>query len=100
MCVATPAGLGRFAPSPSGELHVGNLRTALLAWLFARTSGRRIALRIEDLDARTSADRALGQISDLDALGLTFDGPVVWQSTRLPAYLAAVSELRRRDLIY
>ena len=41
---------GRFAPSPSGELHVGNLRTAMLAWLFARSTGRRFLLRVEDLD--------------------------------------------------
>ena len=45
-----PAGAGRFAPSPSGDLHVGNLRTALLAWLFARSSGRGFLVRLEDLD--------------------------------------------------
>ena len=44
-------GAGRYAPSPTGELHLGNLRTALLAWLFARSSDRRFLLRIEDLDA-------------------------------------------------
>ena len=43
-------GAGRFAPSPSGDLHVGNLRTALLAWLWARSSGRAFLLRVEDLD--------------------------------------------------
>ena len=42
---------GRYAPSPTGDLHVGNLRTAVLAWLFARSTGRRLLLRIEDLDA-------------------------------------------------
>ncbi len=44
-------GAGRYAPSPTGDLHVGNLRTAVLAWLFARSTGRRFLLRIEDLDA-------------------------------------------------
>ena len=44
-------GAGRYAPSPTGELHVGNLRTAVLAWLFARSTGRRFLLRIEDLDS-------------------------------------------------
>ena len=43
-------GAGRFAPSPSGDLHVGNLRTALLAWLFARSTGRSFLVRMEDLD--------------------------------------------------
>ncbi len=50
-------GAGRYAPSPTGELHLGNLRTAVLAWLFARSSGRRFLLRIEDLDARPGAAR-------------------------------------------
>lgn len=45
---------GRFAPSPTGDLHLGNLRTALLAWLFARSSGGRFLLRVEDLDPVTS----------------------------------------------
>lgn len=47
---ARAAGNGRFAPSPSGDLHLGNLRTALLAWLFARSTGRGFLMRIEDLD--------------------------------------------------
>src|SRR5690242_3027766 len=47
----TSSGAGRYAPSPTGELHLGNLRTAVLAWLFARTTGRRFLLRIEDLDS-------------------------------------------------
>jgi glutamyl-tRNA synthetase len=91
---------GRFAPSPSGDLHLGNLRTALLAWLFARTSGRRFALRIEDLDPRTSAACARRQIADLAAIGLTFDGPVVWQSNQGGVYLEAVADLRRDGLVY
>ena len=52
----TPA--GRFAPSPSADLHIGNLRTAVLAWLFARSTGRRFLMRVEDLDDRTDTDIA------------------------------------------
>ncbi|HYN71219.1 MAG TPA: glutamate--tRNA ligase family protein, partial [Nakamurella sp.] len=75
------AGAGRFAPSPSGELHVGNLRTALLAWLFARSTGRGFLVRMEDLDrVAPGADRT--QLADLAAIGLDWDGPVLYQSRR------------------
>ena len=76
MSATAPA--GRFAPSPSGELHVGNLRTAVLAWLFARTTGRRFLLRMEDLD-RTAVGADAGQIADLRALGIGWDPPVIYQ---------------------
>ena len=80
-------GAGRYAPSPTGELHLGNLRTALLAWLFARSTGRRFLLRIEDLDAaRVRPGMADQQLADLAALGITFDGEPVVQSQRLAAY--------------
>ncbi|MBT1003851.1 tRNA glutamyl-Q(34) synthetase GluQRS [Paenarthrobacter sp. DKR-5] len=93
----TPA--GRFAPSPSGELHVGNLRTAMLAWLFARSTGRRFLLRIEDLDrARAGAEQA--QLADLAAIGLDWDGDVVRQSERTPVYEAAIESLRSAGLVY
>ncbi len=90
------AGAGRFAPSPTSDLHVGNLRTALLAWLFARHSGRRFLVRIEDLDtARVAHDPAVAarQLADLQAFGLDWDGEVVRQSDRLAAYAAAVDRL-------
>ncbi|MFT3660408.1 MAG: tRNA glutamyl-Q(34) synthetase GluQRS [Gordonia sp. (in: high G+C Gram-positive bacteria)] len=83
---------GRFAPSPSGDLHVGNLRTALLAWLFARSTGRDFLIRLEDLD-RVREGAAQRQLADLAALGLDWDGPVVVQSDRLDAYAAAVDGL-------
>jgi len=90
---------GRFAPSPSGELHAGNLRTALLAWLFARSSGRRFLLRVEDLDrARSGAEEA--QLRDLTAIGLTWDGPVVRQTGREPLYAAAIDRLTAAGLTY
>ena len=73
-------GAGRYAPSPTGDLHLGNLRTALLAWLFARSSGRRFLLRVEDLDAgRVRPGMAERQIADLAALGIGFDGAPVFQ---------------------
>ncbi|MGL5444416.1 MAG: glutamate--tRNA ligase family protein, partial [[Mycobacterium] stephanolepidis] len=60
-------GAGRFAPSPSGDLHIGNLRTALLAWLLARSSDRGFLMRVEDLDTRTSSTVARRQLADLAA---------------------------------
>lgn len=90
---------GRYAPSPSGDLHVGNLRTALLAWLFARSTGRRFLLRVEDLDrVRPGAEQR--QLRDLARLGLDWDGDVVRQSERRGLYDAAVSGLRDRGLVY
>lgn len=90
-------GAGRYAPSPTGELHVGNLRTALLAWLFARSTGRRFLLRIEDIDtARVRPGMADRQRADLAALGITFDGEPVVQSQRLTAYQRALLKLAGR----
>ncbi|KQY58267.1 glutamyl-Q tRNA(Asp) ligase [Aeromicrobium sp. Root495] len=83
---------GRFAPSPSGDLHVGNLRTALLAWLFARSTGRVLLLRVEDLD-RVQPGSEQRQLDDLRALGLDWDGPVVRQSERRDLYDEAVRSL-------
>jgi glutamyl-tRNA synthetase len=87
---------GRFAPSPTSDLHLGNLRTALVAWLLARSTGRGFRLRIEDLDTvrvAAAGDVARRQVADLVALGLDFDGEVVWQSARLDAYRDAVAGL-------
>lgn len=90
---------GRYAPSPTSALHLGNLRTAVVGWLMARSTGRRFWLRIEDLDvARVTAAGpvAAGQQADLASLGLDFDPPVLWQSTRLAAYQAAADSLGDR----
>lgn len=85
---------GRYAPSPSGDLHLGNLRTAVLAWLFARSSGRAFRLRVEDLDsARVRPGVADRQIAELQSLGITFDGPAMWQSERHLAYHEAMESL-------
>lgn len=89
------SGAGRYAPSPTADLHLGNLRTAVLAWLFARSTGRAFRLRIEDLDRVRSGDPAVGrrQLADLAALGIGFDPPTVAQSARLDAYAAALDRL-------
>lgn len=95
-----PAGAGRYAPSPSGELHLGNLRTAMLAWLFARTSGRRFLMRIEDLDRARDAGTAGRQLADLAALGLDWDGEPVLQTARGSAHEAAIARLEAAGLVY
>jgi glutamyl-tRNA synthetase len=85
---------GRYAPSPSGPLHLGNLRTALLAWLFARSQDGRFVLRIEDLDPqRSRAEHALRAISDLRRLGIDWDGEPLRQSERHERHREALGQL-------
>jgi len=92
---------GRFAPSPTGVLHVGNLRTALLAWLFARSQGARFLMRIEDLDTgRVRREFEAQQLSDLRAIGLDWDGEPVRQSERQELYADALGRLERAGLLY
>ncbi|MGH2997448.1 MAG: glutamate--tRNA ligase family protein, partial [Gaiellaceae bacterium] len=92
---------GRYAPSPTGTLHLGNLRTALLAWLFARSAAARFLVRMEDLDqGRVQAGSADEQLRDLRDLGLDWDGEVVFQSNRHDAYEAAIEELRAGGRLY
>jgi len=92
---------GRFAPSPTGTLHLGNLRTALLAWLFARSAGSGFLVRMEDLDTgRVRAGSAEEQLADLAAIGLDWDGPVEFQSSRRGLYGDALAQLRAAGLVY
>ncbi len=85
---------GRFAPSPTGRLHIGNLRTALVAWLFARSTTSSFVIRMDDLDAMVSRpEHEAGQLADLADLGLDWDGPAVRQSQRRPLYQAALERL-------
>jgi glutamyl-tRNA synthetase len=92
---------GRFAPSPTGELHLGNLRTALVAWLSARAAGVPFLVRMEDLDRVTSSvEHEHAQLADLAALGLHHDGVVVRQSERFDRYEAAIAHLRDQGLVY
>ncbi len=94
-------GAGRFAPSPTGELHLGNLRTALLVWLFARHRGDRFLLRIEDLDTGSVREQHVhGQLEDLRALGLDPDEPPVRQSTRTERYDEMLVRLTESGLTY
>ena len=94
------SGAGRFAPSPSADLHIGNIRTAILAWLFARSTGRRFLLRIEDLDDRTFADVAARQLADLSAAGLTWDAEPEYQRAHTGRYDAAIDTLTERGMTY
>ena len=92
---------GRYAPSPTGDLHLGNLRTALVAWLCARTAAGRFVLRIDDLDPdRSRPEHERRQVAALRALGLDWDGDPVRQSDRRDRYDAALSQLAAGDLTY
>ena len=100
---------GRFAPSPSGWLHLGNARTALLAWLRARASGGTFVMRVEDLDGpRTRQEAVLGNLDELRWLGLDWDeGPDVGgphgpylQSQRIQLYEAALDRLAAAGLTF
>ena len=94
------SGAGRFAPSPSADLHIGNLRTAVLAWLFARRTGRRFLVRIEDLDDRAHSEVAHRQLDDLAAIGVTWDEEPQWQSKHRQRYDAVIADLVNRDLVF
>jgi len=100
---------GRFAPTPSGEMHIGNARTALLAWLQIRHAGGELVLRMEDIDGPRSRPELAAQIlEDLRWLGLDWDeGPDIGgpfgpytQSERLPAYREAIERLSAAGLLY
>lgn len=93
-------GAGRYAPSPSGSLHLGNLRTAMVAWLFARSSGRKFLMRIEDIDRGRDAGAAGGQLADLAAIGIDWDGDPVLQTSRRAAHDAAIARLIEMNLVY
>ncbi len=89
-----PPVTGRFAPTPSGRLHLGNILCAMLAYLSARSQGGRFLLRIEDVDVPRCPRRLAQQcIDDLARLGFTWDGPVVFQSDRSEIYQAALNQL-------
>ncbi len=92
---------GRFAPSPSGRMHLGNLWSALLAWLSARSQGGEMVLRLEDLDPDRCTRAWCDQVMrDLEWLGLTWDNEPVYQSERTAVYAQAFRALEERGLIY
>ena len=93
--------VGRFAPSPTGALHLGNLRTALIAWLSARAAEGRFVVRMEDLDRVTSSLRhEADQLEALAAIGVDHDGEVVRQSDRFALYDAAIAQLAKAGRTY
>jgi glutamyl-Q tRNA(Asp) synthetase len=93
--------VGRFAPSPTGPLHFGSLVAAVASWLDARAVGGRWLLRIEDVDATRTVPGAADEIMrTLEALGLTWDGEVAWQSRRTDLYERALLRLRAAGETY
>lgn len=99
--VAESTVIGRFAPTPSGRMHLGNVFSCLMAWLSARSAGGRIVLRIEDLDPRAQ-DKAVADrlMADLEWLGLPWDEGPHWQSERTDIYEDAVRRLGELGLTY
>lgn len=103
MPLATPPSryCGRFAPSPSGPLHVGSLMTAVGGYLEARKQGGKWLVRIEDLDIpRIVPGSADDMLRALEALGLYWDGPVLYQSQRLAAYQEVLHQIKSAVLVY
>lgn len=91
----------RFAPSPTGSIHLGNIRTALYSWLYARHCGGEFVLRIEDTDQERSTDSAVQLILDsLEWLGLDYDEGPYYQSKRLPRYREIAEQLLAAGLAY
>ena len=92
---------GRFAPSPSGRMHLGNIWSGLLAWLSARSQGGGMVLRLEDLDPDRCTRAWCDQVMrDLEWLGLTWDNEPVYQSERTDLYAQAFRKLEEQGLIY
>ena len=92
---------GRFAPSPSGRMHMGNLWSCLLAWLSARSAGGGMVLRLEDLDPdRCRQEYCVQVMRDLEWLGLDWDGEPVYQSKRTEQYRQAFQSLEQQGVIY
>ena len=93
--------IGRFAPSPSGRMHLGNVFSAMLAWLSIRSCGGKLVLRIEDLDPDRCRREYADQLKrDLEWLGLTWDEEQTPQSLRSEAYRGMFSQLEEKNLVY
>lgn len=91
----------RFAPSPTGLMHLGNLRTALLNWLYARKNGGRFLLRFEDTDQNRSERQFIEAIqADLRWLGLDWDGDVLFQSAHVEKHAQALKSLAKQGFVY
>ncbi|MFP7696792.1 tRNA glutamyl-Q(34) synthetase GluQRS [Trueperella sp. LYQ143] len=91
---------GRYAPSPTGDLHLGNLRTAWLAWACARRYGLDFQVRMEDIDERSRPEFYDRQLADLHSLGIDWDGPVIYQRQRVERYSELVAQLWEAGHLY
>lgn len=99
--MAGNAVVGRFAPSPTGIMHAGNVFAALNSWLLAKSQGGKVVLRIEDLDEGRSRKKfADAAMRDFEALGLSWDEGPFYQHDRQEAYMDAFEKLRRAGLTY
>lgn len=93
--------VGRLAPSPSGEMHLGNAFTYVLAWCAAKKHGGRVLFRMEDIDERCKREDLKAQvIDDMRWLGLTWDGEITYQSDRTHIYNEIFHEIEKNDLVY
>jgi glutamyl-tRNA synthetase len=91
----------RFAPSPTGNVHIGNIRAAIFNWLFARHAGGKFLLRVEDTDRERSTQAAIDTLLDcMRWLGLDYDEPEVYQSQQIARHLAVAEDLVNRGLAY
>lgn len=95
-----PQPVGRYAPSPTGDLHLGNLRTAILASLLAREAGLGFHLRMEDLDERSRSQFYERQLNDLRSVGVEWQGEVLYQHSRVARYEEIFNQLMQRGLLY
>jgi len=91
----------RFAPSPTGNVHIGNIRAAIFNWLFARHEGGKFLLRVEDTDRERSTPEAIQTLlACMEWLGLSYDEPAVYQSAQCARHLAVAEELLRKGFAY
>lgn len=93
--------IGRFAPTPSGRMHLGNIYTAMLAYLYAKSSGGKFILRVEDLDyARCKVQDVENMLDDLRFFGFDFEGEIIYQSKRGDIYSQYFDVLKSKSLLY
>ena len=91
----------RFAPSPTGDLHVGSIRTALYAWLYAKNKQGKFILRIEDTDLERSTPEAVEVIlNGMKWLNLNWDGELFYQTKRFPRYHEVIDDMLAKGLVY
>lgn len=91
----------RFAPSPTGQVHIGNIRAAIFNWLFARHNKGKFLLRVEDTDIERSTKEAIDALLDcMNWLGLNYDGEILYQTSRAKEHLEAALNMKNRAFAY